>query len=104
MTPASLQRLMGAIAAPIREALLVRDASIKALTSRVAALEEKVEAQKGLEYFGVWDASTEYTRNAAVTSSGSLWILRSERSKGVAPPGGGWQLACKRGADGKDLR
>lgn len=56
-------------------------------------------------YRGVWQPSAfdPYARGSAVTFDGSLWVARTETR---AKPGTGddWQLAVKRGHDGKDAR
>lgn len=70
----------------------------KALADRIAALEARPE----LSYEGTHAAGKAYRRNHAVTHRGSLWICRAETT--TADPGSSadWQLACKRGADGRD--
>lgn len=78
---------------------------------KIEALERQIEALRADRpmladsYRGVWPAASfePYRKGAFVTHDGSLWIARTEtRSKpGTADD---WQLAVKRGADGKDLR
>jgi hypothetical protein len=81
---------------------------IAALEQKIGELDDKIatlEAQpKGLDYHGRWERAVEYERHAGVTFDGSLWVAVTDRVRGV-PPGSdpaSWQLAVKRGADGKD--
>jgi hypothetical protein len=76
------------------------------LVKRIAELETRcksLEAKPSLRYCGVWKADVRYGEGAAVTQDGSLWIARA-----IAPPGekpgdsDAWQLAVKRGRDGRD--
>jgi Phage capsid family len=66
---------------------------------------KELEARPSLRYCGVWKADVSYGEGAAVTFDGSTWI-----AKAIAPPGEkpgehhSWQLAVKRGRDGKDGR
>jgi len=74
--------------------------TIKPLLKRI----EGLEARSELVYCGVWQSGKTYKQNSAVTHSGSLWISKKQTA---AYPGGGadpdsWQLAVKRGRDGKD--
>jgi hypothetical protein len=74
---------------------------ISTLEQRIAALEAR---PLGVRYAGVWDAETDYAPDMAVSSSGSIWIARSP-SRGLRPgEGPEWQLAVKRGRDGRDAR
>lgn len=71
------------------------------LEKRVAALESKAS---GLKYVGVWDESSPYQEGNFVSWGGSVWHA-NVGSKGVRPGDGNvWQLAVKRGRDGKDSR
>lgn len=64
---------------------------------------EKALAKRpgGLTYEGVWAAGREYAVDAFVTHSGSLWACRQQTTEqpGRSPH---WQLAVKRGRDGRD--
>lgn len=53
-------------------------------------------------YRGSWMVGA-YPRGSVVTASGSLWLALKDTEE---KPGSGdaWKLACKRGADGRDLR
>lgn len=70
------------------------------LNARIAELES---APRGLAYKGVWQRAAEYKRHDAVTWGGSVWccvvdLARSQPDTDVRS----WQLAVKRGTDGKD--
>ncbi len=75
------------------------------LEGRLATLEHQLaeeRAKPALRYRGVWQANHLYEADDAVTHDGSLWITRTATS---TTPGAGptpWQLAVKRGRDGKD--
>lgn len=61
----------------------------------------KGEPGKSIIYKGVYAAGGEYQEGNAVTYGGSLWIAL-EDTKEKPGDGKGWQLAVKRGRDGKD--
>jgi hypothetical protein len=69
------------------------------LESRLAELESR---PPGLLYDGVWEAGKNYPRHTGVSQGGSVWVALVDTPTG--PPGAtaDWQLACKRGRDGKD--
>lgn len=79
------------------------------LEARVIALEREMAwwraawaARPGLAYCGVYDMDRTYGPGDAVSYGGSLWIAKTVTT---TPPGHGppsWQLAVKRGRDGKD--
>lgn len=60
-----------------------------AVTERIADL-----------YRGTWDEEEGYRKGDMVTAAGSLWVARSD-APGRPGDGEGWQLAVKRGRDGK---
>lgn len=69
--------------------------------ARLTALEQRPQ----LTYEGTWRPDHSYSAGTAITHRGSLWI--ATRATAHEPGGGpesGWQLACKRGKDGRDLR
>jgi hypothetical protein len=72
------------------------------LEERIVELERQVaESKAAFSYRGTWNGDTQYNENDFVTQSGSMWhCRRSTRDK----PGqsDAWQLAVKRGADGRD--
>jgi integrin beta 3 len=73
------------------------------LTWRSGARRKDVPVVLGVPvYRGVWQKSTRYTRGDCVTFGGSLW--HAHQAPADAKPGDGspcWQLAVKRGQDGK---
>lgn len=73
-------------------------------TSGGSTVEHSVPVDS-LVYKGVYDPAVEYRKNTAVTYGGSLWISKSA-SVGTQPgsSGGVWQLAVKRGSDGKSIQ
>ena len=78
---------------------------IEELERRIAAL----EAAPSLRYVGVWRDGTDYPPQTAVTRSGSTWITIAGARAGQMPglhgdddEGSPWQLAVKRGRDGRD--
>jgi hypothetical protein len=71
------------------------------LHKRIAQLEARPE----LKYAGVWKAETSYSEGAAVTQDGSCWIAKTFTLPGQKPGDcDAWQLAVKRGKDGRDSR
>jgi hypothetical protein len=77
-------------------------ASIAALEQRLLILERR---PAGLLYRGVWSAEAAYDANDGVSHGGSLWVALTS-SRGLTPgqTSGAWQLAVKRGRDGRDAR
>jgi hypothetical protein len=79
---------------------------VKALSASLAASNARIKALEsrppGLTYRGVFETGTLYQKHEGVTSSGSLWVCLEGTSE--RPPSPKWQLAAKRGADGKDAR
>lgn len=75
-------------------------------TSRLASLEARMvalEAAPRIHYRGVWEAGSHYAEGATVTHKGGLWIAL-ENDPPAEPGDGvsGWQLAVKRGRDGRN--
>ena len=82
-------------------------AATKPLRDKIEALEiRNLEAEKQaaeFRYRGVWQPGEQYRRNNFVTQDGGVWVcLRDTEGK----PGQSldWQLAVRRGRDGKDAR
>jgi hypothetical protein len=75
---------------------------IKTLESRIAEL----EAKPNLAYRGTHEDGRAYKAGDAVSWQGSLWIcLRSHvASNHGIDHDGTWQLAVKKGRDGRDAR
>src|SRR5690606_34862369 len=82
-----------------------------ALADLVAALKVKLDAMqarldalegRGLEYLGTHQRAQPYRRGSAVTHDGSLFIAVRQVAEGEVPgKSDGWQLAVKRGSDGR---
>lgn len=72
---------------------------IEALSERVRAVEAR---PVGLSYAGVWRAGEAYAKHTGVTHDGSVWVARTDYPSGEpGTPDSGWQLAVKRGSDGR---
>ena len=82
-------------------ALAQQIVAMQPLMARIAAL----EARPTLQYRGVYDAAEEYSVGHFVTYDGSLWAAKIS-TRGVEPGNGelAWQLAVKRGRDGRGKR
>jgi hypothetical protein len=79
----------------------IKDATTP-LEARIAELESR---PAGLDYKGIYRRDYNYAKNMGVTHSGSVWVaLKDSPPKEPGEANSGWLLACKRGADGKDLR
>jgi hypothetical protein len=81
----------------LKAALALRDRRIEALESRILQVEKHAAE---LKYCGVWRDGEQYRKNNFVTHDGSVWIcLRDTEGK----PGCSmeWQLAVRKGKDGK---
>jgi hypothetical protein len=96
-----LELIVGTMAmqrgAPAEGAVNVADL-VESLQARIVALEARPE----IHYRGVW-AEGEYCEGDFVTHAGSCWHC-NERTKSKPGDGAAWQLAVKRGADGKSAR
>lgn len=82
------------------------DDRFKALEQSVDKLQARIKTleSKQVSYEGVWAADKTYRRGMMVTDHGSIWHARRSTK---ARPGGGnsdWQLAVKRGQDGRVMR
>lgn len=76
-----------------------------ALAAATARLEEIGSRPAGLNYTGVWSATTRYSKGDVVTWGGSMWVALQE-SSAVKPneqhaENRCWQLAVKRGSGGR---
>lgn len=74
---------------------------LDALSARIVELEAG-----GIHYCGVYQRSgVTYRKGSLVTADGSGWIALREAKEGEAPgASSAWQLAIKRGKDGRDAR
>ncbi len=68
-----------------------------ALEQRVATLERR----KSFEYRGVYNENEEYEPDDFCTHQGSLWHTDQTTRARPGTPGSSWQLAVKRGRDGR---
>ena len=109
MTTKEIQKsLLGATGRYIRKLFGEMEPRLLSLEQQIKRF-ERLEARityiegKGIDYRGVWDESEDYQRGDAVTHQGSLWICTVDHPAQM-PPCAGWQLAVKKGRDGKDAR
>jgi len=80
------------------------DAAVSPLRVKQAELEARLKALEAqpLKYEGVWE-QREYPVGSFVTHGGSVWYCRETASAADQPNASRcWQLAVKRGRDGKD--
>jgi hypothetical protein len=72
------------------------------LLERVETLEDRPE----MKYAGVWRQEQVYGAGTFATDGGSLWHAKraSIGERPGAPGGDAWQLAVKKGRDGRDAR
>jgi hypothetical protein len=108
--PTALGRALGqavkALLDPLRarvkelEALQVHLVALKALEGRVAALEKSLEQRS---YKGVYDGAVTYQRHNIVTKNGCMWVALKD-TYGVPGESPDWQLAVKKGRNGRDVR
>jgi hypothetical protein len=79
----------------------VHGAKLRHLEARIATIEQR----RSLDYLGVWRPDQPYARGDCVTRQGSLFVCRARTEPGDVPgQSDAWQLAAKRGRDGKDAR
>ena len=73
--------------------------------AEVRAVERRIVELRPMSYEGVWDAEKTYAVGQFCTDDGSLWHCCTT-STGVRPgsAAGVWQLAVKRGRDGRDRK
>ena len=72
----------------------------KSLRDRVEVLEKQAAEFK---YVGVWRDGANYRKNNFCTHDGSVWICLAD-TEGRPGQSLQWQLAVKRGRDGKDAK
>lgn len=70
------------------------------LRAEIAELRSK--GGSGLDYRGVWSPGVSYPCGTAATWEGSLFISREPTDRKPGTDNSGWQLAVKRGRDGRD--
>ena len=74
------------------------DAKVAPLRARIKALEERPQ----MRYRGVWHEGMECRVGDLVTHSGSIFYCHAPTTKMRPGPSADFQLAVKRGANGKD--
>lgn len=81
-------------------------AVVRPIVARIKALEERAESRPGMKYCGVFSEGVEHSAGDAVTFGGSLWMSLLNHNFAVPGRDGsvGWQLAVKKGADGRDAK
>ncbi|MFH7325899.1 hypothetical protein [Desulfurivibrio sp. C05AmB] len=72
---------------------------IQKLRAEIAALKDQAGNLRGFEYRGVYAPGGKYGPGDFVTFDGGLWACRKATS--ASPPGPDWQLAVKKGRDGR---
>ena len=81
------------------------EALIKAVGRELSRLEQEIaelRSRPTMKYCGVWDDQKVYIVGDFVTDGGSLWHC-SDANCGVRPGSSdAWQLAVKKGRDGRD--
>jgi hypothetical protein len=63
---------------------------------------KELEARPALDYTGLHEPGRSYRKGQAVSHGGSVWIAMHDMPNAPGTPNSGWQLAVKRGRDGKD--
>jgi hypothetical protein len=95
--------------ADVKLAQHLGELTAKAIKDATAPLEARIkeieERPAGLDYKGTYRRDYNYAKNAGVTHSGSLWVaLKDKPTKEPGEVNSGWQLAVKKGRDGKDAK
>jgi hypothetical protein len=112
---AGVQAIEDLVAGTVRRELEAREAEAprelwepdlslaKKHAAEIEELREQVEGlrEKSLLYLGTWSSSHTYHAGASVTHDGSLWVCRAQ-TKDRPGRSDAWQLAVKRGRDGRD--
>jgi hypothetical protein len=79
----------------------IADVIIAAVKAAIAPYEQRIAALEARGYKGLYSPGAAYAKGDHVTFDGSLWIARDATTE---TPGDGatrWQLAAKRGRDGR---
>jgi hypothetical protein len=84
----------------VASALKQRDDKIAALEARIVDSEKQAAE---FRYRGVWQPGETYKKNNFITFDGSVWVCLRE-TEGKPGQSLDWQLAVRRGKDGKDAR
>ena len=89
--------LVAGIAPEVRKAM---EDALAPLLRRIVELEERPT----LRYLGVYEAARQYAKGNFVTHDGSLWHCRADVTRARPGSDSDWQLAAKRGTNGRDAR
>lgn len=94
--------------APYGFVLKTAEEVVAPLVEKLNELEDRIEQLEagGIKYCGTWQRAQDYRRGDTCTHAGSLWVALKEAPSGREPGSDAafWQLAVKRGRDGKDAR
>jgi hypothetical protein len=74
------------------------------IEERLLAVEASASNVRSLTYRGTYQRAETYLKNNCLTEGGSLWIAIKDNPQGKPGASDDWQLAAKRGADGKDAK
>lgn len=104
---ADLSKALGEILTKHRDRDAELEAQLAKRDARLAALEERIavlEARPSVKYLGIWTDGDEYRDGDFVTDRGSLWACCRDRTTARPGENDDWQLAAKRGRDGRNAR
>lgn len=102
MTPEELSEFMRAIGSFTHDRIQL---AVEPLKKQIKNLSDRVEdlEASGIKYCGVWQRANEYKRGDVATHEGSMFVAVANPRLGEMPGQSlNWQLAVKRGRDGKD--
>lgn len=94
------ERIITAVKGYVGDAFTDKNPAWKAFEARLTALEAR---QKAFRYRGTWRSDEQYDEGNFVTHAGSIWHCK-HATHGKPGDSDAWQLAVKRGADGRDAR
>jgi len=78
-------------------------AAVRCLADHIDALERKIDSSP-FRYMGPYQESRTYGKGDFCTHAGSLWHANHATRGRPGDDGSGWQLAVKRGQNGRDAR
>lgn len=104
-----MKSLIRGIAPVIRAEIIKRvELAIEPLQTQIADLRsqlaEERERPRGLAYQGTWQRAAFYHRHDGVTWGGQVWVCVVDKTQVQPGEGAAWQLAVRKGTDGKDAR
>jgi hypothetical protein len=71
--------------------------AVRPLVQRIDALERRLDDRK---YLGVFENGRKYRQDNSVTFKGAIWVALKDTQQ-IPGDGDGWQLAVRRGRDGR---